>query len=160
MLLRPGSSWFVELFQLVELLEHRQDDTMMDASDFWIRFVPAGLATWRLTHLLANEDGPAQMFAGLRARLAGTVWGEMIGCFACLSLWIAILFAFFVSLRPVETLVAWLALSGAALLLERMEPEPIVIERSADSNTGDDTHGMLRTEAPEPNQHAARHADP
>ena len=74
-------------------------------------------------------------------------------------MWIAIPFAFLVPLRPVETLVAWLALSGAALLLERMGPEPIVIERSADPNTGDDTHGMLRPEAPEPNQPAARHAD-
>jgi len=124
----------------------------MDASQLWFRFALAALATWRMTHLLASEDGPGNGVARLRARLAGTIWGAMIGCFACLSMWIAIPLAFFVTLRPIGTLVAWLALSGAALLLERMSPEPIVVERICEPTTGDDTHGMLRPETPDPEQ--------
>ncbi|HML13970.1 MAG TPA: hypothetical protein VK456_11710 [Xanthobacteraceae bacterium] len=130
----------------------------MDASQLLISFFLAALATWRLTHLIANEDGPADSIARVRARLAGTVWGTMIACFGCLSLWVAIPLALFVSVQPLEALVAWLALSGAALLLERLGPEPIVIERSINPDEGDETHGMLRPEAPDPNLSGADHA--
>ena len=33
---------------------------------FWARLVLAVLATWRLTHLLAREDGPADLLVRLR----------------------------------------------------------------------------------------------
>ncbi|HTE18679.1 MAG TPA: hypothetical protein VK689_09910, partial [Armatimonadota bacterium] len=47
------------------------------------------LCVWRVTHLLAVEDGPWMAAARLR-RLAGTgFWGGLAGCFYCLSLWIA-----------------------------------------------------------------------
>jgi hypothetical protein len=54
-----------------------------------------------------------------------------------LSVWIAIPFAVFVSTAPVELLVTWLALSGAAFLLERMGPEAIIVERFPDAKSGD-----------------------
>jgi hypothetical protein len=50
-------------------------------------------------------------------------------CFNCLSFWIAAPFAFFVCRDPMERFIAWLALSGAACLLERTEREPLVIQR-------------------------------
>ena len=87
------------------------------------RFGLAALATWRLTHLLAEEDGPAEVVVRLR-RAAGTSWaGELLDCFYCLSLWTAAPFAVAVSRRPRELPVAWLALSGAACLLERLTQE-------------------------------------
>jgi hypothetical protein len=111
----------------------------MDASQFWIRFILAALATWRVSHFLASEDGPADLIARLRSSLAGSIAGGLVDCFGCLSIWIAIPFAFFVSSRPLELVVTWLALSGAAFLLERMhsEPEPVIIERLPDATTGD-----------------------
>jgi Protein of unknown function (DUF1360) len=84
------------------------------------RFVLAVLATWRVTHLLAHEDGPADLIVRLRARLGRSFAGQLMDCFYCLSIWIAVPAALFVSLKPVEWLMSWLAVSGGACLLERM----------------------------------------
>ena len=83
------------------------------------RFLLAALAVWRLTHLLAKEDGPWDVVRRLRRALSGGFLGALISCFYCLSVWIAIPFAFFIPGTPLERVVAWLALSGAASLLER-----------------------------------------
>jgi Protein of unknown function (DUF1360) len=105
---------------------------MMETMEFWIRFVLAVLATWRVTHLLANEDGPAELIVRLRSRLGGSMAGEMMDCFNCLSLWIAAPAAIFVVRTPLEWLFAWLALSGAACLLQRFSDEPVAIEPISD----------------------------
>lgn len=84
----------------------------------------AALATWRITHLLHAEDGPADLIARLRAAI-GTGWiGEAMACFYCLSVWIAAPLAIAVGEGWLETLVAWPALSGAAILLERITARP------------------------------------
>ncbi len=61
----------------------------------------------------------------LRLReLAGTSWvGELLDCFYCLSIWTSAPFAVVVARRWREVPVAWLALSGAACLLERLTRE-------------------------------------
>ena len=92
----------------------------MFEGSFWIRFVLAVLATWRITHLLASEDGPADLVVRFRARLGNRLIGKLLDCFQCLSLWIALPIAFFVSWKPLDLLFTWLALSGAACLLERI----------------------------------------
>ena len=97
-------------------------------SSFWIRFVLGVLATWRVTHLLANEDGPADIIVRLRVWLGDRFIGKLMDCFKCLSLWVAAPAALFVSRKPLDWLFAWLALSGAACLLERTSHEPVVIE--------------------------------
>jgi hypothetical protein len=89
----------------------------------------AVLATWRVTHLLAKEDGPVDMLVRLRRRLGRSLAGRLMDCFNCLSFWIAAPFALFVCRDPLERLLAWLALSGAACLLERTEREPLVIRQ-------------------------------
>ena len=68
----------------------------MSEAGTWLRFVLAALAVWRLTHLLAAEDGPWDLILRARGRLGATIWGKMLDCFNCLSLWIAIPFACFV----------------------------------------------------------------
>jgi hypothetical protein len=85
----------------------------------WLRFVLAVLAVWRVTHLLAAEDGPGEVVARLRARLGAGLLGRLMDCFYCLSVWVAAPFAGFVAQRPVDLVVVWLALSGGASLLER-----------------------------------------
>ena len=42
----------------------------MSELGFWPRFVLAVLATWRVTHLLASEDGPGDLIVRFR-RLLG-----------------------------------------------------------------------------------------
>jgi hypothetical protein len=78
------------------------------------------LATWRVTHLLANEDGPADIVFRLRRRLGEGLIGSLMDCFNCLSLWIAAPAALFVSTTPLTWFVSWLGLSGGACLLERL----------------------------------------
>jgi hypothetical protein len=44
--------------------------------DFWARFGLAVLATWRVTHLLASEDGPADLVVRFRAWLGHGLAGR------------------------------------------------------------------------------------
>lgn len=113
---------------------------------FLSRVVLAVLATWRVTHLLAHEDGPADLLARIRRLLSAGFLGRLMDCFQCMSLWIAVPFAFYLSRRPLEWLISWLALSGAACLLERTGQEPLVIERVAEQTEGELRDGMLWTE--------------
>lgn len=83
------------------------------------RFGLAALATWRLAHLVAYEDGPANAIANARARAGTSLVGELMDCFYCLSLWAAAPFALSVARRRRDAPIAWLALSGAACLLQR-----------------------------------------
>ena len=117
---------------------------------FWARFVLAVLATWRVTHLLASEDGPADLIVRFRARLGRTLAGSMMDCFNCLSLWIAAPAALFVSQQWLGWLFSWLALSGAACLLERVRCDPVLIHSAAQPLDGDLSDGMLRSEESAP----------
>lgn len=111
----------------------------------WIRLVVAILATWRVTHLLASEDGPADAIIRFRALLGQSLAGQLMDCFNCLSLWIAALAALFVSRRPLEWVLCWLAISGGACLLERLGREPLVIQPMAQSPEGE-FNNVLRSE--------------
>ena len=92
----------------------------IDSSDAELlaRFVLAVLATWRVTHLVANEDGPADVIFRLRRWLGDGFIGSLMDCFKCISIWIAAPLALFVSTDPLTWAVTWLALSGGACLLE------------------------------------------
>jgi hypothetical protein len=83
------------------------------------RFTFAALATWRVTHLLAEEDGPADLVVDLRRRAGESRLGELMDCFYCLSVWTAAPLSLAVTRRVRELPLVWLALSGAACLLER-----------------------------------------
>ena len=113
----------------------------------------AVLATWRVTHLIAREDGPGDIVVRLRMKLGTSFLGNLMDCFYCLSIWVAAPLTFFVCSKPLDLLLTWLALSGAACLLERLSKEPIVIEAAPPIIEEDINHkkeeihnGMLRTE--------------
>jgi hypothetical protein len=90
----------------------------MSQTQFCIDFVLAALATWRVSHLLAYEDGPADLLVKLRVALGDSFPGKLMDCFKCLSIWIAFPAALFVTRNPLPGLFVWLALSGAACLLQ------------------------------------------
>ncbi len=92
----------------------------MRGGNLGTRFVLASLATWRVAHLLAEEDGPADVVVRFRARLGDSVAGELMDCFYCLSVWVAAPLSLTLTRRAREVPVAWLALSGAACLLQRV----------------------------------------
>ena len=77
------------------------------------------LAVWRLTHLLHAEDGPRDLFFQLRRAVATGFWGQVLGCFYCLSLWVALPIALLLNADWRERAMLWLGLSGGAILLER-----------------------------------------
>jgi hypothetical protein len=88
------------------------------AGEFY-RLVLGSLAVWRLTHLFNAEDGPGDLLVKLR-RLAGNgFWGGLLDCFYCLSLWLSAPVAFYLTDAWSHRLVLWLAMSGAACLMER-----------------------------------------
>ena len=83
------------------------------------RFVLASLATWRVTHLLAEEDGPADAVVRIRARVGDGPLGGLMDCFQCLSVWVAAPLSVALTRNRRPDPVAWFALSGAACLLEQ-----------------------------------------
>jgi hypothetical protein len=112
----------------------------------WTRFVLAGLATWRVTHLLAAEDGPADVIVRVRARLGRSWAGTLMDCFNCLSLWVAAPAALFVTRDPLTWLFVWLALSGAACLAERLGQPAVAAASMSDTMEEPEAH-VLRSEA-------------
>jgi len=90
----------------------------VNVSFYW--FGVAVLGVWRLTHLLNAEDGPWDVMVRLR-RLAGTrMFGRLMDCFYCLSVWTAAPFAYFLHGTWRERLLVWPALSAGAILIERL----------------------------------------
>ena len=85
---------------------------------YWL--IVGVLSVWRVTHLLYGEDGPGDVFVRLR-RLAGQSFlGEVLDCFYCLSVWIAVPFALLLGESWKERGLLVLALSAGAIMLERL----------------------------------------
>jgi hypothetical protein len=91
----------------------------MALQNVWSSFILTALAIWRVTHLLACEDGPADVVVRVRARLGESFWGMLMDCFYCLSLWVAAPAALALTRSFWDWPLVWLSLSGAACLLER-----------------------------------------
>jgi type VI protein secretion system component VasK len=85
-----------------------------------IKLILAGLAAWRLTHLINKEDGPWNSIVKIRNILGNSFLGVLMDCFKCLSLWVAIPFSIFATGWEWETIVTWLAVSGASVIIEQI----------------------------------------
>jgi len=83
------------------------------------RFMLGVLAVWRMTHLLQAEDGPWNVSLRLRQAAGSGFWGRLLGCFQCLSLWIAAPPAWLLGHGWIERMFLWLAFSGGAVLLQK-----------------------------------------
>ena len=122
---------------------------MLDESP-WFRLTLSVLATWRVSHLIAHEDGPFDMIVRLRRRAGDSVLGKLMDCPYCLSLWIAAPLALLLARTPGAWCVAWLAISGGSSLLEKFsrsdrEPHPVVMNPTVPlEGAYDDV--LLRTE--------------
>jgi hypothetical protein len=85
---------------------------------YWL--ILGALAVWRITHLLNAEDGPRDLFVRLRRRLGEGFWGDLLDCFYCLSLWIAVPFAWGLGESWKEKLLLWPGLSAGSIVIERL----------------------------------------
>lgn len=94
------------------------------SSSPWFRLTLAALATWRIAHLVAKEDGPFDLVVRARAWAGDdSMFGRLMDCPYCVSIWAAAPSAW-LALAPAPNgfgawVLAWLAVSGAACLIER-----------------------------------------
>ena len=108
-------------------------------------FAVAVLATWRISHLIAREDGPFDVVLRARARAGSSVLGRLMDCPYCVSIWAALPLAGWLirpSARPAaDVLPVWLAVSAGACLLEQATSDGLrpagveVIVEDPDSST-------------------------
>ncbi|GAA0565395.1 DUF1360 domain-containing protein [Chitinophaga japonensis] len=89
-------------------------------------FLLCVLAAWRITHLLQAEDGPFDLVFLLRKKAGAGFFGNLLDCFYCLSIWVALPFAIWLGISWQERLLLWPAISGAAILLERITSREII----------------------------------
>ena len=68
------------------------------------------------------------MLSRIRGALHYATLKKLASCFYCLSIWVAMPFSLFLKGDVVETLVGWLALSGGAILLERVTRERLELK--------------------------------
>lgn len=89
-------------------------------------FLLALLGVYRLSHMIAMEDGPFDVFAELREKVGQKTWiGRGLHCVLCLSFWLSALmmkWLFFAVglLPPGYNLITWLGLAGGCLVLHRL----------------------------------------
>lgn len=76
-------------------------------------------ATWRLSSLLVNEEGPFGLFLKFRLLVAGAT--DLFTCIWCLSLWIGLGFSLLYWYSPIVTFWVALpfALSGGAIAWDK-----------------------------------------
>ena len=92
-----------------------------------MNFVLAALAVYRVSRMIALERGPFSVFENMRGwafeRFGKDSWiVEGVGCPLCLSFWVALVAACFLSCNSiVEFVFTWLALSGIASFLIKIE---------------------------------------
>lgn len=87
-------------------------------------FIVVSLAIWRLSYVVVRENGPLMVFARLRARLAASQERsgglfDLISCIYCVSFWIGLVGALWVSNGILEWLAYGFAFSAVAVLIER-----------------------------------------
>jgi hypothetical protein len=86
----------------------------------WFGLVVAVLATWRLCHLIAHEDGPFGAIVKMRRAAGSGELGHLMDCPYCLSLWIAAPAALCVAEGWRDGILLWLAISAGSCLLEQI----------------------------------------
>lgn len=84
----------------------------------FFHFIISAFAIWRITHLLSKEDGPFDLVFKLRKQLGQGFFGNLLDCFYCLSMWIAIPFGIWVGVTVIEKIICCIALSGLACIIE------------------------------------------
>ena len=86
----------------------------------WYALALGVLGVWRITHLLNAEDGPANILVRFRRTFGASGIGQLLDCFYCLSLWVAVPFALVLAGTWSHRVLLGLACSGGACVLERI----------------------------------------
>jgi hypothetical protein len=92
--------------------------------NFALCFSLCALASWRIAHLLARENGPLHLIARVRASLDCCVFGRLMNNFYCWSFLLSLPPAIWMSSSRTGFLAEWLALSAIVCLLETATQRP------------------------------------
>lgn len=77
----------------------------------------AAAAVFRISHMIADEEGPWAIFLKLREKYTPVTWfGRGLACIMCVSFWVALPVALYVDWSWTMPLT-WMALSGVTVLL-------------------------------------------
>jgi hypothetical protein len=79
-----------------------------------------GLAVYRVSHMIAFEDGPGDIIALMREGAGANRIGKLMDCPFCVSVWAALPVSMLFSNTVNELILNWLALSGASVVIERL----------------------------------------
>ena len=84
-----------------------------------LHFTILSLATWRLSSLLVNEDGPNRLFNSFREQVSD--WTGLFDCVFCTSVHVGFILVIAYFFYPVITFWIMLpfALSGAAIMADK-----------------------------------------
>ena len=96
-------------------------------SDFVIYFALSVAAVYRVSHMIANEDGPFDVFVFIREKAGQSNWiGRGANCVLCISFWLSIIPAFamihnvgFFRSTSETLILYWLAIAGAVLIVHK-----------------------------------------
>ncbi|HVE82068.1 MAG TPA: hypothetical protein VND93_04450 [Myxococcales bacterium] len=91
---------------------------MQPLSALW--FAIGVLVVWRVTHLVVAEDGPFDVIVRVRRAAGHGVWGKLLDCFACSSVWAAAPVAWLLAGGLREWALLWPALSAGAMLAQEL----------------------------------------
>lgn len=85
----------------------------------------AFLGAYRLSHMIAMEDGPFDALAELRDRVGQGDWvGRGLHCVLCVSFWLSLSMAGWLAIAGLATWgvvwLVWLGLAGACLVLHKL----------------------------------------
>jgi hypothetical protein len=84
-------------------------------------FILAALATYRLSRMIADEEGPFAIFTKLRGAYPPTDWvGRGLECIMCVSFWVALPIALYIDWTWTAPLT-WLALSSVTVIIRKWE---------------------------------------
>jgi hypothetical protein len=84
-------------------------------------FLLYSLATWRISSLLCNEDGPVDIFKRLRAAVCASPFlSGLLSCVWCCSVWVGMAFAILGLDAPLLVRVAaGFSFSTVSVILQR-----------------------------------------
>ncbi len=83
------------------------------------------LAVYRLSYLIAKEDGPFDVFSVMRGKIRQENWiGRGLHCVLCISFWLSFLPAFWLYWgRPINVIIGWFGIAGAVMVLYKVLDE-------------------------------------
>ena len=85
----------------------------------WFWLVISILVVWRLTTLICYEAGPFGMMIKLRMALYRAKLGNLVDCFHCCSMWVAMAITLSIYKLHYTTIFLWLAIAGGTSVIER-----------------------------------------